>query len=401
MNGLARFEMADTQQRAPDVRQVEQIAAHSDPILRNLQITQCYHELSAALARRTGLSANWCTFATWASKQAGQTIRKEDFARTLDSLRDDILESAQAAQGMVVSAQQIGARGSAEEIQRSVWDALNPAAALDRASDAVGRGNKKVFEEIGFEFTRFLSACLSDATFDADKIAHFCDELRPGDPPGGQRYLRHAFACYYRSFFEPDAKARAELLLLANVEIGFHEQTRLQPEITEALDAAFVDPQQFTPGLIKAIFPYRGWLALARLFFTRLFRRPTQFDQEVNALVTAAQKGMRQMITQHIMAITLPRGVRLWLGKDLNADFPPSLKQITDSELLVLLRQIDPTPDSLRGTGTADWANLAQRIHFIADMFRCYQESQDLFEPPFTPDQVTALQADLLPVGTL
>src|SRR5512143_3453407 len=99
--------------RLPDVRQVEQIAAHSDSIIRNLQITQCYHELSAALAGRTELSANWCTFATWASKQAGQTIRKEDLARTLDSLRDDILGSARAAQGIVVSAQQIGARGSA------------------------------------------------------------------------------------------------------------------------------------------------------------------------------------------------------------------------------------------------------------------------------------------------
>ena len=401
MKGLGRLEMVDTQQRAPDVRQVEQIAAHSDPIIRNLEITQCYHELSAALAGRTGPSANWCTFATWASKQAGQTIRKEDLARTLDSLRDDILESARAAQGMAVSAQQIGASGNAEEIQESVWDVLNPVAAFDRASDAVGRGNKKVFEEIGFEFARFLSACLSDTTFDADKIARFCEGLRPGDPPDGQRYLRHAFPCYYRSFFEPDAKAHAELLLLANVEIGFHEQTRLQPEITEALDAAFVDPKHFTPGLIKAIFPYRGWLALARLFFTRLFSGPTLFDRQVNALVTAAQKSMRQMITEHIMAITLPHGVRLWLGKDLNADFPPSLKQITNSELLVLLRQIDPTPDSLRGTGTADWADLLQRIHFIADMFRCYQESRDLFEPPFTDAQVAALKANHLPSGRL
>ena len=224
---------------------------------------------------------------------------------------------------MAISAQQIGASGNAEEIQESVWDALNPAAAFDRASEAVGRGNKKVFEEIGFEFARFLSACLSDTTFDEEKIAHFCAQLQPGEPPDGQRYLRQAFTRYYQSFFEPEAKARAELLLLANVEIGFHEQTRLQPEITEALDAAFVDPRQFTSSLIKAIFPYRGWLALARLFFTRWFSGPTRFDQQVNALVTAAQKGMRQMITEHIMAITLPHGVRLWLGKDLNADFPP------------------------------------------------------------------------------
>jgi hypothetical protein len=55
----------------------------------------------------------------------------------------------------------------------------------------------------------------------------------------------------------------------------------------------------------------------------------------------------------------------------------------------------------LHGTGTADWADLLQRIHFIADMFRCYQESRDLFEPPFTDAQVAALKANHLPSGRL
>ena len=68
----------------PTVVDVDRITTVSDPVIRNLQITQCYHELSAALPGRTGLSANWCTFATWASKQAGQTIRKEDLARLLE-----------------------------------------------------------------------------------------------------------------------------------------------------------------------------------------------------------------------------------------------------------------------------------------------------------------------------
>ena len=62
----------------PPATEVERIAALPDPVLRNLQITQCYHELAACLPGRTGPGANWCTFATWASKQAGQTIRKED-----------------------------------------------------------------------------------------------------------------------------------------------------------------------------------------------------------------------------------------------------------------------------------------------------------------------------------
>ena len=36
---------------------------------------------------------------------------------------------------------------------------------------------------------------------------------------------------------------RLELQLLSIVEIGYHEQTRLQPEIAESLNTALVDPE--------------------------------------------------------------------------------------------------------------------------------------------------------------
>ena len=90
----------------PTVAEVDRIAALGDPAIRNLQITQCYYELSAALAERTGLSANWCTFATWASKQAGQAIRKEDLARTLENALDTAPAATQAAGNEVQSLHQ-------------------------------------------------------------------------------------------------------------------------------------------------------------------------------------------------------------------------------------------------------------------------------------------------------
>jgi hypothetical protein len=353
------------------------------------------------LAERTGWGSNWCTFATWASKQAGQTIRKEDLARTVENILNTTPVADQAAQSVAASAQHLGAKRDIDEIRESAWDVLNPTAAIDRASDAVGRGNKKVFEEIGREFARFFSTCLHDTTFEAGSIARFCDELRSGDPPDGQRYLRQAFTRYYQSFFETEAKTRAELLLLANLEIGFHEQTRLQPEIAEALDAAFVDPRQFTRRLIKAIFPYRGWLARVRLFFMRLLGGPTPFDAAVDALIATARRQVHLIITEYMMTIGLPHGARLRLGDDLRAEFPPSLRQITNSDLRALLARIDPTPDSVLETGAVDWADLPERLHFIADMFRCYQESRDLYEPPFTPDQVAALKAGRRPSGPL
>jgi hypothetical protein len=72
--------------------------------------------------------------------------------------------------------------------------------------------------------------------------AEIREVLRPGEPPDGQRYLRQAFRRYYQAHFEADVRTKAELLLLANLEIGFHAQTRLQPEIAESLNAPIVDP---------------------------------------------------------------------------------------------------------------------------------------------------------------
>ncbi|MBZ0293995.1 MAG: hypothetical protein K8L99_15635, partial [Anaerolineae bacterium] len=190
----------------PTPAEVDQIAALADPVIRNLQITQSYHELALAMIARTGICANWCTFATWASKQAGQTIRKEDLARLIDEAQLSAPPSAQAVETVTLSAQSLGSDRSQAEIQEAVALALNPLTALDRASDAVGRGNQKVYAEIGREFARFFEACLHDPHFDADNVTLFCETLRHGDPPAGQRYLRQAFARYDQAFFETDPK---------------------------------------------------------------------------------------------------------------------------------------------------------------------------------------------------
>ncbi len=384
---------------APTLIEVEAIAARRDPVIRNLQITQCYHELSAAVAARVGLHANWCTFATWASKQAGQSIRREDLARTLDWLLNASTATT-AAHEVTISVQRLGTLRKPRQIRESVWDVVNPAAAIDRASEAVARGNQKVFAEIGREFARFCADCLSDVDFNADHLAQFVGELRPGEPPDGQRYLQQAFARYYQAFFARDVKTRLELLLLANLEIGFHEQTRLQPEIAAAMEAAIIEPKEFTRRLLKALFPYRGWLARFRLWLTRLLTGPTPLDRAVDALLMEVRRLVRLFITEYMLSIDLA-GTRLKLGDDLTAEFPLDLRTIANPDLRALLERIDPTPDSVRDSGALDWAELADRIHFIADMFRCYATSAAVFNPPFTPDQVIALKAGQRPIGPL
>jgi hypothetical protein len=384
----------------PTIEDVERISKMDDPVMRNLQITQCYHELSAVLASRTGKAANWCTFATWASRQAGQTIRKEDLARMLERA---LTHSQSAMQSSRRVARAINSRGAMR--QRSPQDlalkAGNFKSAIDRASDAVGRGNKKVFEEIGFEFARFYQTCFFDQTPDHQAITRFCEQLRAGEPPDGQDYLRQAFLHYAQALVETNLKTRAQFILLANVEIGLHEQTRLQPEIAESLDAGFIGFLAFTRPLFRSIFPLNGWFHLAHLYLKRLLGRPTVLDLAIRDLLAEARVELRRLITEMMMSIALPSGVVLRLGEDLANGFPESLRQINHPDLGRFLEKHDLTPDSLSGSGAVDWADLPDRLHFILDMFRCYQENQNMFEPPYTPEQVGALKGGRLPSGRL
>lgn len=375
----------------PTPAEVDRIAALADPVVRNLQITQCYHELSSAFSERSGAGANWCTFATWASRQAGQTIRREDFDRALEAMLADTMTTREAAEALAEAAARSGIRREKGDFLQKIWKAINPRAAMDRAGDAVGRGNQKVFAEIGREFARFAAECQQDEIHDDERLTRFLEALRPGEPPEGQRYLRQAFTRYYAAFFENDAKAKAELLLLANLEIGLHEQTRLQPEIAEALNASVGDPGQFTRRLLGELFPYRGWLAYAILLFLRLIGRTAHLDAAIERLLEAARGRIRLFLTEHMMTLELPHGRRLRLGDDLKAAFPPSLREIAGDDLRALLAQIDPTRDSLHETGARDWSALSERLHFIADLFRCYHEQPDLLEAPFSAAETAAI----------
>jgi hypothetical protein len=380
---------------------VDRIAAVADPVIRNLQITQAYHDLSAAAAARLGQIANWCTFATWASKQAGRTIRKEDVQRSLEAAFRSSPTAAIAAGDVATQASQYGADIPVHESLASVWSVVDPGAALDRASAAVARGNLRVFEEIGREFARFDVECGLDATFDESTLDRFVERLAPGEPPDGQRYLRLAFSRFHRARFEVDPGTRAQLVLLANLEIGFHEQTRLQPEIAEALNAAIVDPRDIRDRVIKALFPNAEWLIRLRLQIARLLRRRLLLDLAIDTLVAEERRLIRRVLTRHLMSIELGPGVRLRLGEDLDGGFPPSLREIVLPELRDLLDRIDPTRDSPLESGAVDWADLGDRVHFIAEMFRSYQESPFLFEPPFTTAQLERLDAGDRPADPL
>jgi hypothetical protein len=308
------------------IAEVEQIAALRDPVIRNLRITECYSRLAAAMEPGC---ANWCTYATWASRQAGRTIRGEDL---LYRLQGELRRDAELLHPIQSFWRWLLRRGLLRE---NTWFARlhTPFDAFELASDAVARGNLKVFAEIGLVFARWLD-----------------DGVAPDEPP----LLRQAFERYER-------RGSAEQLILANLEIGLHEQTRLQPEIREAMDAALA--------------PKRS------LLLWPLQRKLTQLS--------------RRLITESLMVLTLP-GIVLWLGRNLEAR-----GEVADPELRELMARYEPVPPALDDCGAKDWSILDQRMHYLVHLFRAYHEDESLASAPFTPAQVERILAGELPDGEL
>ena len=116
---------------------------------------------------------------------------------------------------------------------------------------------------------------------------------------------------------------------------------------------------------------------------------------------TAAEPGAEPGWDEHLMVIELPGGRSVRLGQELRAEFPPHLEQLDNPELITLLGRIDPTPNSVSGSGTRDWADLADRIHFIADLFRCFHRDTTLMVAPFTSEQVAEMKVGRRPAGRL
>jgi hypothetical protein len=308
------------------VAEVERIAALDDPVVRNLQITECYSRLAAAV---TVGGSNWCTYATWASRQAGRTIRGEDL---LYRLQAELRQDAELLHPIRSLWRALLRRGL---LRQNTWfGALHtPFDAFELASDAVARGNLKVFAEIGLVFARWLE-----------------HGVMPGEPP----LLRQAFARY-------EHPRSAEQIVLANLEIGLHEQTRLDPEIGEAMAAALAPKQ--------------------RLLAWPLQRKLTQLS--------------RQVITESLMVLTLP-GAVLWLGRNLEAP-----GEVADPELRELIARYEPDPPAIDDCGAEDWSVLEQRMHYIVHLFRAYHLDGTLASPPFTPAQVERIRAGVLPDGEL
>ena len=380
----------------PTVETIDRIRAIDRAPLRNLQITQAYHDLASALAARTGGGANWCGFATWASRQAGQTIRGEDL---LETLRARVRLPAEWVHPIHSLWRVLLSRGlfdAQTRLGRVVHAIQGPLDSFERASAAVAHGNRKVFEEIGREFARFLESGAGTAADTGGALAGFLEGLRDGDPPEGQRLLRQAFSRYAAAMRERDPALRAQALYLANLEIGWHEQTRLQPEIVEALDAPMLELRELGLHVLEALSPgATRWPGVART--------PLAWLLGVAAwpLARAARSLVREVITSALMTLRLPGDRVAWLGHDLGLPCAPNLSGPAGDELRAVLRRFGCGLSCELDCGATDWSGLEARLHYIAHLFRALHDDPSLLDSPFTDAQREEMTAGRLPDGTL
>jgi hypothetical protein len=354
---------------------VARIAGTPDAALRNLLITQCYHDLSAELAEVIGPgSANWSTFATWASKTAGISIRDEEIPRVIvDMLRDEARLRPRVGRVFTWIYRRTAAKVDVFQQARDT---------IALVSAEVADGNRKVFVELAPLFVRFVAVMAGPPADRGPQLAAFLDALRPGPSDrGGQEVLRLAFGNYAAAATEPDPAATAQLVLLANCQIGLHEQTRLQEDIQGAMDAPVAE--MITDGI--------GRLLSVRLAF--LFLGPIGVTRE--RVRAAIQEDWRCIATRLSMRLSLPDGRVLPLGGDRIPwpnQIPEILRQLTNADLIALLRRFDDDLTRLRAQGARDWCRLQDRMGFICELFRAEQLTASMRGQPFS----AAIRAEIL-----
>jgi len=213
------------------------------------------------------------------------------------------------------------------------------------------------------------------------------DHFRPGPfEQGGQDWLRESLNAFYRARFVTDRKQKAELILLGNLLVGLHEQSRLQPIIEKTMAVPF---DLFTQGIIPDEMDDLG-------------EGVRRFGRQA---VGFSRKLVLRTVTRMWMTYSLPTR-EMKLGLDVVAptgliNFPPELLQISHPGLQTLITRYDTRQNTLSGSAAVNWANLDDRMRFLVDFFRSYQGYKQLFDSPFSERQTAAIKGGHFPGGQL
>jgi hypothetical protein len=368
--------------------QVASTIAATDPIRRNLKITLTYHRILHAMTALVGrVDVSWPAYAVWASRTVGHYVRADQIPRLARGFVDEAELAARFLSSIDADRAELGALFT--------LPATFLHAAIEQVTDEIpeqlAEGNRMVFEELGPAYLSFLEAFQSSPTGDASLLEAYLTRYRPGRPEeGGQTMLAEAFVAYHEAMRATHPRQRAEWMLLANLTTGYHEQIRLQEPIAKALNARLSER-------VVAHLETTGHGISASLLKSLVRVAPHILDDVEQAWRTAA--------TTFFMTLRFP-DAELRLGADVpplpdGRAFPLNVTDLGLPELHKLLALLDHTPNALRGSHAHDWSRLSDRMNFIVDVFRSRQQHAPLFEPPFEPHQIAAIDADHMPSGDL
>lgn len=359
---------------------VDRVVNQRNLLLRNVQITQGYHEVAQMLGQFLGFdNVNWFAFGTYASKTAGRAIRHETLPRPLKSA---LIRSA-------------GYENTHIYLDRALGDGERPSLAdnrvslsLERVSLLLSRGNLLIFGELAWPFVDMVNQFGQTPRPEPRRFGQFLDRhFIPGHfDEGGQDWLRESLNAFYEARFTADKKRKTELIFLGNILLALHEQSRLQPVIEEALGAPF---DEMTKGLIPETNKELGLLR------RRLADRAVNFSREM----------MLRSVTRMMMAYSLPHR-EMKLGQNVVAptgliNFPPNLLILEHPRCRQIVQQFDVGLDTLAGSAAGNWGALDDRMRFVISFFRSYQREKRLFTPPFLETQAAAIKAGHFPGGKL
>jgi hypothetical protein len=333
--------------RRPEIMdRMAETSAMTDGVARNLEITSLYHEVSTMLDQaifsdpeQQGQTANWNTFGTWASNEAGRAIRGE--GNWVMGLGNWVGEHEPT--GLV--------QGQSEHTQA-----------------ALAEGNNVVFSEIAPASAMFAENFGGHTERDPERWDAFVEWMREEAPNQdaelGNEMLIEAFDDYYDAMMETDPDRQQELMFRGNALIGMHEQTRLQEHVTNAMP-----------------FGARGFL--------------TEHAMGLH-IPTATEGPVGLDFDENYHELDLSEEVRdrdFW-GR-YATQYPEALQQLDDPSVQSVWEQVDPHWWNSGGTvGAENWTNFDDRMAFISELFRTHQNNPDLHQQPFTEEQAAAKLAE-------
>ncbi len=376
-------------QQGTSIEHVQAVVGIEDRVLRNYWVTQTYSDLAAALTGLLGAdTANWCTFATWASWTVGRNLRGEELPGWLHRrvvLPDGMMGIARAANDTVRHAYPEGIFHHL--LPEHVGDVLR--SHFGACATALSDGNTEVFAEIAPVAAVFLAS--TDDSGDTppsvarERVLAACDGALEFE---GRNRLREGFSLWCDAMGEGDPGRRSQLILGGSLQLGAHEQNHLQQPIAGSM----------VMGLDRS-------LALLKERMTTDLQVPVPvdhlIDEALGPLARAAAAKWGDLMTEMLGTIETPDGV-LRLDHDVpplpgEPFVPPELDPVVVDDLAETLKRFDRAGNDGLGSRAEDWMILDHRMNFISNLFLSRHHRQSLFRAPFTTGQLADIEADRIP----